>query len=249
MILSESVFVLLHGAWHSASCWDPLIPYLKAMNHEVLCPNLPGHGENQADTGKMTLGKYSDYITQYIDNIDKNVILVGHSMSGMVISQVAESTPSKIERLIYLSAYLPVNGQSLFDLISINSAADKPALIENAMQMSPDKRSCTIAPDDISRLFYNRCTGNARKQIPAKLPAQATLPLSGKVTLTESRYGQIPKTYICCLDDQVIPVNHQRHMMKQQACDEMVQLDADHSPFLSSPELLASVLHSISIPA
>ena len=247
--MSESVFVLLHGAWHSASCWDPLIPYLKDMNHEVLCPDLPGHGENQAEPGKITLNKYTEYITQYIDNIEKNVILVGHSMSGMVISQVAESTPAKIERLVYLNAYLPLTGQSLFELISVNSAADKPALIESAMHMSQDKRSCTIAPEDIARLFYNRCPESERKHIPTELPVQATLPLSAKVTLTESRFGQIPKTYICCLDDQVIPINHQRHMMKQQACDEMVQLDADHSPFLSSPELLASVLHSISIAA
>jgi pimeloyl-ACP methyl ester carboxylesterase len=219
------------------------------MNHQVLCPNLPGHGENKTELGKITLNKYSRYITQYIDNIDKNVILVGHSMSGMVISQVAENAPGNIQRLVYLSAYLPVSGQSLFDLISDNSAADKPAFIENAMLMSQDKRTCTIAPDDISRLFYNRCPENARKQIPAVFPAQASLPLSGKVTLTEGRFGQTPKTYICCLDDQVIPINHQRHMMKQQACDEMIQLDADHSPFLTSPELLASILHSISIPA
>lgn len=247
--MSKPVIVLLHGAWHSALCWNPLIPYLNAMNHEVLCPDLPGHGENKADISKITLDKYSKYISQYIDNIENKVILVGHSMSGMVISQLAEKNPDKIERLVYLSAYLPSSGQSLFDLISANRRAIGKAPVEQAMHMSQDNRTCSIAPEDIARLFYNHCTENLKDHIPATLPEQATLPLSSKVTLTEGNYGQIPKTYICCLDDQVIPITHQRHMMKQQACDEMIQIESDHSPFLSSPQLLASILHSISLAA
>ena len=108
------------------------------------------------------------------------VILVGHSMSGMVISQVAEKLPHKIERLIYLSAYLPRHQQSLFDLIASNSAASKPAPIEKAMQLSADKRSCLIAPEKIAPLFYNRCPEDKRNQLPKSFPAQAVLPLIGK---------------------------------------------------------------------
>ena len=170
-------------------------------------------------------------------------------MSGMVISQVAEIIPHRIERLVYLNAYLPSDGQSLFDLISENNSTNQTAPIENVMLISEDKRTCGIHPNNISLLFYNRCEGELLNQVPATFPPQATLPLTEKVRLSDENYGQVPKTYICCIDDQVIPINHQRHMMKQQACNEMVQLDADHSPFLSCPEVLASVLHSISLPS
>lgn len=223
-----------------------LAPLLSACGHEVHTPDLPGHGQNPAELSKINLNVYSRYISQYIDNIDKKVILVGHSMSGMVISHVAEQRPDHIQRLIFLSAYLPANGQSLFDLIQANKAALDTAPIELAMQMSDDKRSCSIGATSIGPLFYNRCDPGL---VPAELPVQATLPLSGKVALTEKGFGQVAKTYICCQDDKVIPVSHQRHMLKGQACNEMVQLDSDHSPFYSCPEVLAAVLHSASLPA
>jgi pimeloyl-ACP methyl ester carboxylesterase len=220
---------------------------LESLGHKVLTPDLPGHGQNIKNPAKINLKVYSRYIIHLIDSIENKVILVGHSMSGMVISQVAEMRPDKIHRLIYLSAYLPCNGQSLFDLIAANQAALEATPIESAMQISEDKRFYGISPDDIRPLFYNRAQSEHLAAVPLTLPPQPALPLAGKVTLTEECFGKVAKTYICCLDDKVIPISHQRHMMKQQACKEMVQLDTDHSPFLSCPETLAAVLHSASL--
>jgi len=220
---------------------------LESHGHKVLTPDLPGHGQNTKNPAKVNLNVYSRYIIHLIDNIDNKVTLVGHSMSGMVISQVAQMRPDKIHRLIYLSAYLPCNGQSLFDLIAANQAALEAAPIESAMQISEDKRFYSISPDDIRPLFYNRVQSERLATIPLTLPLQPALPLAGKVTLTKECFGKVAKTYICCLNDMVIPISHQRHMMKQQSCKEMVQLDADHSPFLSCPETLAAVLHSASL--
>lgn len=240
-MLNEAACVLVHGAWHDASCWNPLVPYLEASQLEVFTPDLPSHGKNPADPARTNLKAYSTYISQYIENIDKKVILVGHSMAGMVISQVAEEIPDKLARLLYLSAYLPENGQSLFSLIAANAAGVGKSPIEEVMQISADKRYFTINPQAIQGLFYN-CSPT--DQSPKAFPSQPALPFSGKVRLSEANYGRVPKTYICCLNDHVIPISHQRHMLKNQACGEMVQLDSDHSPFLSCPELLAKVLNS-----
>lgn len=249
MTLGDPVFLLLHGAWHDHTCWQPLQPHLEALGHTILTPDLPGHGEKAADNSKISLKAYSGYITQYIENIEDNVILVGHSMSGMVISQVAEMLPERIQRLAYLNAYLPRDSESLFDLIKVCRDHAGPALVEQSMLMSQDKRICRIADKDITPLFYNRCPPESAGLIPATFPPQATLPLSAKVSLSQGNYGQVPKTYICCQADRVIPVRHQRFMLSRQPCDEMIQLDADHSPFLSCPEELARVLHSVSLPA
>jgi pimeloyl-ACP methyl ester carboxylesterase len=239
--------VLVHGAWHDATCWQPLVPFLEKSGHQVHTPDLPGQGKNSADPASISLKTYSRYISQFIDKIENNVILVGHSMSGMVISQVAEALPDRLDRLLFLSAYLPGDGQSLFDLIAANRGDEPPTAIESAMTLSPDKRTCTIEPDQIAPLFYNRCPNDKRNLVPISFIPQASLPLSGKVQLTEENFGRVPKTYLCCLDDRVIPIHHQRRMMNRQRCDEMVQLDADHSPFLSCPKTLAAALHCITL--
>ena len=220
---------------------------LESHGHKVLAPDLPGHGQHTTDTARTTLKVYSQYISQLIDNVDNKVILVGHSMSGMVISQVTEMRPEKVHRLIYLSAYLPCNNQSLFNLIASNQDTLGAASIESIMEMSSDKRFYSIPANNIRPLFYNRVQASQLAAIPKNLPPQAVTPLTGKVSLSDECFGKVKKTYICCLDDQVIPIAHQRHMLKQQPCNEMVQLDTDHSPFLSCPDTLASVLHSASL--
>ena len=221
---------------------------LKALGHQVECPDLPGHGSEPTDPRNVSLQACVSAVCDIVEGIDSPVILVGHSMSGMVISQVAQEMAAKLQRLVYLCAYLPCDGQSVFDLIAANRSEATGDPIEKAMQMSTDKRTCSIEASAIAPLFYNRCPATLRDEIPAAFPRQATLPLAGKVSLTEDRFGRVPKSYICCLDDQVIPIRSQRLMLKKQPCDEMIQLDADHSPFLSCPDTLAQVLHSMGLP-
>lgn len=245
----SATFVLVHGAWHDAGCWTPLVPLLENLGHRVLAPNLPGHGDNSADIGTITLTAYARYLAGYLENADDDMVLVGHSMSGMVIAQAAEDTAARLRRLVFLSAYLPCDGQSLFDLVAANRGDGPPAPVEMAMVMSADKRTCTIAPESIRPLFYNRCPEGSLQVVPTTFPPQATLPLAGKVQLSPGGFGALKKSYLCCSDDRVIPVSHQRRMLKLQACDEMLQLDADHSPFLSCPETLAAILHSVSMDA
>lgn len=243
----NSDFLLVHGAWHDASCWQPLVPLLEAHGHRVHAPHLPGHGPDHDTIRRLTLETYCDHVAACLEALPQPAILVGHSMAGMVISAVAERVPGKVARLIYLSAYLPCDGESLFDVIARNRQSDAPAAIEETMQLTPDKRLASIPDAQIKPLFYQRCLPAFTSRLPASFPPQATLPLSGKVALSQDRFGTVPRTYICCLDDKVIPVMHQRKMLIRQACDEMIQLDADHSPFYSCPDTLAAVLHSISL--
>jgi len=242
-----SDFLLVHGAWHDASCWQPLVPLLVAKGHRVHTPHLPGHGPDADTVRRLTLDTYCDHVTACLDGLSDPAILVGHSMAGMVISAVAERIPDRVKRLVYLSAYLPCDGESLFDVIANNRQKKAPAMIESVMQLTPDKRQAVIPDAQIRPLFYQRCLPAFDKHLPTTFPPQATLTLSARVAISPNRFGKVPKTYICCLDDKVIPVAHQRNMLTRQACDEMIQLDADHSPFYSCPDTLAAVLHSISL--
>jgi len=240
--LNKPTILLVHGAWHSGTCWSLVIPLLEAAGYRVLAPDLPGHGSSKLPLAKVTLKAYVTSLQQLVDTIDGQVMLVGHSMGGMVISAVAASRPDRIAQLIYLCAYLPRHDESLFDLIVLNRGHEPISAIELAMQMSEDKRSCRINEQDIIPLFYPLAPPALAQLARAQFRVQATLPLATKVNLQATGYQTIARTYICCTLDRVIPLQHQRRMLSRQLCGTLLQIDADHSPFLSRPVELAALL-------
>lgn len=240
--MSSTTFVLVHGAWHSGACWARVTALLSAQGFTVHAPDLPGHGKDPLPLTRVTLKAYVNSLLDLLDSIAGKAILVGHSMAGIVISEVAAQRPDKVARLVYVCAYLPRDGESLFDLIALNRSHEPFTAIELAMQMSDDKRSCTIAGEDIIPLFYNLSPEATATAAKAAFAVQATLPLAAKVQLNAAAFAQVPRTYIACTRDKVIPIHHQRRMLTRQPCNELLQLDADHSPFHSCPEQLAALL-------
>ncbi|MEO8665850.1 MAG: alpha/beta fold hydrolase [Ignavibacteria bacterium] len=111
--------VLVHGSWMDASCWNKVIPLLEKAGNEVIALNLPGHGSDNTPTEKLTMQSYANAVVNAIGH-RTGIILVGHSMGGMVISLAAEQIPGKIKKLIYICARLPANGQSLLMLASMD---------------------------------------------------------------------------------------------------------------------------------
>lgn len=242
--MNTHTFLLVHGAWHSGACWQRVAALLRAQGQRVLTPDLPGHGSNPLPPAKVTLKAYVDCLLQLLDETDAPVILVGHSMAGLVVSEVAARRPQKIARLVYLCAYLPRRGESLFDLVALNRGHEPFTAIEQALQMSAGKRTCTIEDAEIIPLFYTLVPPELAQQAKAAFAPQATLPLAAKVELDEPGWSAVKRTYIACAQDKVIPLHHQRRMLTRQHCDVLLQLDADHSPFLSCPEQLALVLQA-----
>lgn len=97
-----SVFLLIHGAW----CWEKIIPSLEAAGHQVITIDLPGHGEDQTPISEVTFDVYANRVVEIIDELDREVILVGHSMGGIAVSQAAEYRPNRIKSLVYITAFL-----------------------------------------------------------------------------------------------------------------------------------------------
>ena len=241
---SKPLIILLHGAWHSATCWQELSVLLAKKGLDCLTPDLPGHGTNRHDINKINLNIYSRYISQLIDNYNY-IVLIAHSMAGILASRLAEEHSNKVKHLIYLSAYLPGNEQSLFDLMQIQRQQHGAAPIESAIEFSPDKRQCSLNRQDIIPLFYNCCSLQQKQAGLSQIQAQASLPLAAKVHLSQNGFGTIPKSYIRCLQDRVIPQSQFQWMLEAQPCDQIYTLDTDHSPFWSEPVKLAELLHDI----
>jgi pimeloyl-ACP methyl ester carboxylesterase len=113
-----ATYLLVHGAWHSGQCWERVVPLLTAAGHDVLTPSLTGHGE-YADllTPDVDLDTHIQDVAGLIVERDlTDVVLVGHSYAGMVISGVAHMVPDRIAQLVFIDAMVPSDGEAAADL-------------------------------------------------------------------------------------------------------------------------------------
>ncbi len=112
-------YVLVHGAWHSGRVWDRVTPLLTRAGHRVFAPSLTGHGEREHLLGpEVGLDTHvADIVGLLLDEDLTDVVLVGHSYAGMVVSAVAERAPERIATLVYLDAMVPADGESVLDVM------------------------------------------------------------------------------------------------------------------------------------
>ena len=112
---TQPVFVLVHGPWHGAKCWERVTPLLTQAGYAVHTPTLPGQGERAAEISTaITLDTHIASVCEYIESRNlRNVVLVGHSYGGVVITGVADRIAPRLKRLVYLDALIFENGQSL----------------------------------------------------------------------------------------------------------------------------------------
>ncbi|EOD66952.1 esterase [Amycolatopsis vancoresmycina DSM 44592] len=109
----------MHGAWHSGRCWDRVVPRLESAGHRVLAPSLTGYGDKaHLLSPEVGLGTHVDDIATLVEALD-DVVLVGHSYAGLVISSVANRHPERIADLVYLDAMVPEDGETAVDVMPI----------------------------------------------------------------------------------------------------------------------------------
>lgn len=186
LIAKTNTYVLVHGAWQAPYVWNAVRSDLVKKGNKVIVVELPGHGADNTATYTLSIDVYRDKVIAAIDAANEKVILVGHSMGGMVISAVAEKTPSKISKLVYTGAFLPANGQALIEL-SKSDADSKlgPLLIESA-----DKLTLDIKADSLNYLFINDGDATVKQRVVDNYRAEPAIPFINKVTLTKIMQGK-----------------------------------------------------------
>ena len=114
-----ATFVLVHGSWAGSVVWRELAPRLRKAGHEVYAPTLTGIGARKHLLSReINLDTHIQDVIGVIDDADlSDIVLVGNSYGGMVISGVADRVPEKVASLVYLDAFVPENGQSLLSLL------------------------------------------------------------------------------------------------------------------------------------
>ncbi|HEU4469643.1 MAG TPA: alpha/beta fold hydrolase [Flavisolibacter sp.] len=248
VLQSGKTYVLVHGAWHGAWCWNKLTPLMQVRGHKAIAVDLPGHGNDSANVEDISLDDYVNKVAKCISSQDESVILVGHSMSGIVISQVAEKLGGKkISALVYLDAFLPRDGETLFSLVEATlrqlpaNSLSEPSLVENII-LSEDHKTNTINPGLAGWLFYHDCPEEETQFALARMSKEPVAPLATPLRLTDEVYGAIPKYYILCRESKDLD---KTFLSTNMPCKKIYRLPSGHSPFFSMPEKLEEILNEI----
>ena len=233
-----STYVLVHGAWHAAWCWKHVAPILRSAGHQVYTPDLPGHGEDRSAVRPVKPDEYEDAICHLISGLDGPVILVGHSMGGIVISRVAERMPQYASQLVYISGFLLMDGQCINDL----EDRMEGSLAAPNMVLSRDRAFLMLPRNIIRSGFYHDCNESDYEYALARIQPQPLLPFITPIKLTTENFGSVPRYYIECLQDRAVPPACQRMMYTSTKCVQIFQLDCGHSPFFSMYNELIAIL-------
>ena len=233
-----STYLLIHGAWHGGWCWRKVGPLLEANGHRVLAPDLPGHGEDITATATVTLKSYTDRVCEIARAQTEPVILAGHSMGGVVITQAAENCPKQIAALVYVCAFLLRNGDSLMTWAS----QDQTSMVNPSTTKPRADGALEFKREHSREAFYGSCADDDVAFAQSRLVAQSGAPLGTQVETTAERWGRIPRYYVECARDRAIGLGLQREMQKHSPCQQTFSIDTDHSPFFSASEQLADIL-------
>lgn len=243
----SKTYILIHGGWHGAWCWKKVVPLLEAKGNRVMAIDLPGHGNDKTPIGTVTLDDYVQKIVRVAKARTGPVILVGHSMAGVAIAQAAEVLGTeKVEKLVFLDAFMPKNGESVFALAgkaeAQNKAAGKPASepsVTESLILSDDKKTSLLQPDKVGQLFCHDCSADDAAFAKAHVSGQSMACLATPVTVTDARYGAIPKVYILCTKAKDLDKSS---LTENVPIQKLYTLASSHSPFFSMPEKLVAIL-------
>jgi pimeloyl-ACP methyl ester carboxylesterase len=229
---------LVHGASHAGDCWEPTIAELNEVAPEVqvLAVDLPGRRSNPGDLGKLTV---EGCVASVVEQIDRagfdEVVIVGHSMAGIVVpGVVARLGASRVRRLVMLAACVPPDGGTVLD--TLNGALRR--LVLRAAQRGGS------SPPLRGAVFWF-CNGMSREQ--KRFVRSRLCPDSTRLALqTVDRSGlpaEVPRTWLLTLKDRAQrPAAQRRYIENLGGVDDVVELATCHDAMVSEPRLLATLL-------
>lgn len=233
-------FLLVAGAFHGAWCWELVTPLLEAKGHRARTVELPGMGADKTPFAETSFTNWAWTVADAAAACAERPILVGHSRGGVVISQAAELAPEAIRMSVYLAALLVGDGRSGLDPQRRNGV-DVEALVQPT---TADGLGLDATPELLAAAYAD-APGALVARAAAQVTPEPVFALTTPLALTAQRYGTVPRGYIECLRDLVVPLDTQRAMQAAQPCRLVRSIDTDHCPNYSAPGLLADALDDI----
>lgn len=231
-------YVFVPGSFHASWCWYKMQPLLSKKGNTCEAIDLPAHGLDTTPISEVTLDSYVDAVCKVLDKYNEPVVLIGHSRAGIVISSVAERMPDKISKLVYLCAFLIPNGEPMV----ATALSDSASLMVSGLIFN-EQEGWHIPKKEIYKdAFYNDCSEEDIYLSSSLLTKEPNAPVGTPLSLSDDRYGKVPKVYIHTTLDNTITYGLQKKMVERIPVDQTFELEAGHSPFLSQPGKLADIL-------
>jgi pimeloyl-ACP methyl ester carboxylesterase len=230
-------FVLVHGAWHTGDCYDDVSKFLRRAGHKVHAPTLAGNRPGDSKTTTLEQAIQS-LVAHFQEHKIKDAVLLGHSYGGMVITGAADRLPEgTIKRLIYWSAYVPNNGESLEDI--------SPPLVASMHETARQPDGSLVIPYGYWReaLMNDAQDETVAKRYFSRLTPQSHNTLRDKISLkTNPADMKVGKSYIHCWDDVCYPKSHggwHPLFSEKLGLCRLVSMPGGHEVCFTNPELLA----------
>ena len=230
-------FLLVHGAFSGGWLWDRVRPLLQDVGHEVFTPTLTGLGD-RADSSSPDIG-LSTHVADVVRLIEaedlQDVVLVLYSYAGMLAPGVAAAAADRLERLVFLDAFVPDEGDRCFDLMPLEAA---DSIRRQAEAEGEGWRFPPFPMDALGVLAEEnvRWIGQRLVEQPLKTYEE---PVQG----TSGEWKRLPRTYIACTESAFVGVLEPfAQMARTQPGWSCVELASGHSPMISAPDALVRVL-------
>ena len=167
-------FVLVHGGGHTSRCWEPTLPQLAAP---VFCVDLPGRGRRPGPLDRLRLADSVDAVVEDLVGAgDDPVVLVGHSMAGLVLPGVLERVPERVRHLVLISGAIPPDGGSLLDLLP-------PEIVDFVRKQEPTPEGAELTAEEIRVMqCYDMDEAQTQFTLEVAVP-EAFLPIREPVDL------------------------------------------------------------------
>lgn len=236
-IYAMSKFCLIHGSTQSSECWNLLIPELEKFGHQAIKVDLP--------TDKDIVGmQYAETIVQELDEVNENVILVGHSVSGIFLPLVASLR--QVRHLVYLASFIPKVETSIVGQMFDESFDMFEVLWTEAWATATQTGKDPIEDNELALNFlFHDCSLEVAKwalTIRRLLHPEAAL---NEVFPLQLYPSKVAHSYIVCTNDRTISSKWARRAAREFLKVEAIELLGGHCPYLSRPNNLASVLNEI----
>ncbi len=227
--LEMITFCLVNGSTQNPRCWKLLLPELERRGFKVITPSLPVDEPQAGGT------RYAEVIARSLEGVNDNIVLVGHSASGMFIPLVPAMHP--VHQLVYLAALMPRPGASIRDQLVSDPDMLNPEWVSACRSGRDPSVDDQVA---IEFLFHDCGPEETALGLATRMRMYAERAMTEVFPLDE--LPEVPSSYIVCTEDRTIDPGWARRTAREQLGVEAIEIPGGHCPYLSRPALLAETL-------
>ncbi|MFK7792911.1 MAG: alpha/beta fold hydrolase [Devosiaceae bacterium] len=241
--MTNKHIILIHGAWQGSWVWQDFALLLTAAGFTAHAVDLPGNGVDGRPPETVSIDDYVGHITQLIDGLAGDIILLGHSGGGVVATGAAEARAERISCVVYVAGMMLLPGMSFGDVLTQENAAERGITgIGKHLTWNKAGDVSSVPPEAGARIFLNDMPFDKALEGAKHLSPQGNGGKDIATQWTAERFGKIPRIYVECSQDLSVVPALQQSMQSLVPGSQNITLDAGHAPHVSQPHVLADAL-------